>query len=319
MKQIIRDYLTFNKRERNGVFVLISIIILMLVYLNISEKFYRVKNIDFTEFRREADSMNSFLKRSQSQLLENESSSEIKESSAQIKSERFHFNPNNLPELGWKRLGLTEKQIKTIKNYEAKGGRFKKKEDLKKMYCIKPEQYASLEPFIQIPDASSVFENGKVVSDKSLTRNENHQNNNVMPVGRKNDGGVVELNAADSAILTTIKGIGAFYAKTIIKYRNSLGGFHSKEQLLEVWKFDSEKYAAIEKFVSVDPSKIKKININTCEAEQLKIPYLKWNMANAIVNYRKHHGSFKTIDDIKQTDLVDEETLRKIAPYLSLE
>ena len=130
---------------------------------------------------------------------------------------------------------------------------------------------------------------------------------------------VIELNAADSVSLTTIKGIGAFYAKNIIKHRNALGGFVSKEQLLEIWKFDQEKLSAIEKYIAIDESKIKKININTCEAADLKSPYIKWTVANAIVNYRKNHGKYKTVDEIKRTDLVDEETYRKIAPYLIVE
>ena len=97
------------------------------------------------------------------------------------------------------------------------------------------------------------------------------------------------------------------------------GGFFNKEQLMEVWKFDQEKYDGVQQFVEVNPASIKKININTCTAQELKHPYIKWNIANAIVNYRTIHGKFKTIEDIKKTDLVDEETLRKIAPYLTLE
>lgn len=89
--------------------------------------------------------------------------------------------------------------------------------------------------------------------------------------------------------------------------------------MLEVWKFDEEKYNAIKDYVSVDVSKIKKININTCEAKELKNPYTNWNQANAIVNYRKKHGNYKTVDEIKKTDLVDEETFRKIEVYLSIE
>ncbi len=309
MKQIIRDYLTFNKRERNGVFVLLTIIILLIVYLNVSDKFLKAPTVDFSKFEKQMDSLNTSQKEepefTQNSSLKKYASHESAANTVTQKAERFNFNPNNLPDNDWKRLGLSDKQIKTIKNYESKGGSFRKKEDVKKMYCIKEELYNSLEPYIQIPQENkpaAAFVDSKVVVLKSAA-----------PVV------IIELNAADSAQLTTLKGIGAFFAKTIIKYRNSLGGFYAKEQLLEVWKFDPEKYAMIEKFVSVDAASIKKININDCEAAQLKNPYLNWNMANAIVNYRKAHGKFKTIDDIKKTDLVDDETLRKIAPYLILE
>ena len=79
------------------------------------------------------------------------------------------------------------------------------------------------------------------------------------------------------------------------------------------------KLDAIEKYIYIDESKIKKININTCEATDLKNAYIKWNVANAIVNYRKNHGKYKSVDEIKKTDLVDDETYRKIVSYLTLD
>jgi len=310
MKQSIRDYLTFNKRERNGVFILLSIIVAQLIYLNVSDKFQTKEQVDFSQLEKQMDSVQQVVQAEKDSLKasaagkygSNYARSPEGSVNEKVKAERFDFDPNGLPDKEWKRLGFTEKQIVSIKKYESKGGKFRKKEDLKKMYCIKEEVYASLEPYIHIAEENkpaASFIAAKVVSNLPATA-------------------LLELNGADSAQLTTLKGIGPFFAKMIIKYRNQLGGFYAKEQLLEVWKFDKEKYDAIEKLVTVDPAKIKKINVNACEADQLRTPYLRWNAANAIVNYRKQHGKFKTIDDIRKTDLVDEETVRKIAPYLEL-
>ncbi|CAN5566515.1 helix-hairpin-helix domain-containing protein [soil metagenome] len=315
MKNIFRDFLTFNKRERNGVFVLLSIIGTLVLYLNISSKFINEQPVDFTKFDAEvkAFKQNTIEKESTQEYPEKVITAELDNNEA----ERFNFNPNGLSESSWKRLGLSDKQIQSIKKYEAKGGKFRTKQDVKKMYCIKTEQYESLEPYIQIASPAeqgrielkpkSIFQDGKVESTSTLT------------TSKKESFVIVELNTADSAMLTSIKGIGAFYAKNIIKYRNSIGGFVSKEQLLEIWKFDQEKLNSIEKFIDIDVSKIKKININTCEAADLKNEYVKWAVANGIVNYRKNHGKYKTVDEIKKTDLVDEETYRKIAPYLIVE
>jgi competence ComEA-like helix-hairpin-helix protein len=296
--------------------VLISIIVVLVVYLNVAEKFVTTGKQDAAKFQKEMDSLYASIKEDPIPDGPNvkEIESNIKTNSTK-QSERFNFNPNNLSAEKWARLGLSDKQIRTIKNYEAKGGKFRKKEDLKKMYCIKSDLYESLEPYISIEPLQATFENGEVRSNNSSGNERTPKTSTII----KSATAIIELNSADSAMLTTIKGIGAFYAKTIIKYRNSLGGFCSKEQLMEVWKFDQEKYNLIERYVSVDASKIKKVNINTCEADQLKSPYVRWNVANAIVSYRKQHGAFKTIDDIKKTDLVDDETLRKIAPYLVVE
>ncbi len=316
MKNIFRDFFTFNKRERNGVFILLSIIAALVLYLNISSNFISQESVDFTKFDKEVKDFESSIeeKTEYSNYSEKQAIREEKLNGTEKKSESFDFNPNNLSEQNWKRLGLNEKQIKSIKKYESKGGKFKTKEDVKKMYCLSEEQYKTLEPFIQINSpaeiartegkSNSFFKEGKVETAIAT---------NVPKVERLN---VIELNSADSASLTTIKGIGAFYAKNIIKHRNALGGFVSKEQLLEIWKFDQEKLSAIEKYIDIDGSKIKKVNINTCEVADLKSPYIKWTVANAIVNYRKNHGKYKTVDEIKKTDLVDEETYRKIVPYL---
>ena len=305
MKQFIRDYLTFNKRERNGVFVLIAIITLLLFYLNISDKLVKTETVDFTKFENETRVLNASMAQEDDSLKQEQQknyTSAIADRPVKSKADYFNFDPNNLPEADWKRLGLNDKQIHIIKNYEAKGGKFKTKEDVKKMYCINEKMHLSLEPYIKIEQLA--VGNRQMTNDTKSAIVEYHS---------------IELNSADSAELVSLKGIGAFYAKTIIKYRNSLGGFVATEQLMEVWKFDIEKFDGIEKQITVDVSKIKKININNCTASELKHPYLKWNMVNAIINYRDKHGNYKTVEEIKKTDLVDDETFRKIAPYLIVE
>ncbi len=309
MKQFFRDYFTFNRRERNGVFVLISIIAVLIFYLNFSSHFISTKPIDFSAFDNDIKKFNATLVASSDSVVKATEEFDFpritKEKKTITKVERFNFNPNDLPEKDWKRLGLSDKQIRSIIKFESKGGKFRMKSDVKKMYSIPIEQYLSLEPFIQIP--SEEKPNSAFVSSK------------LGVIAQKARAAIVELNAADSAQLTTIKGIGPFYAKNIIKYRNSIGGFVAKEQLLEIWKFDQEKLSTIESLITVDPSKIKKININLCEAMDLKNAYINWTVANAIVNYRKNHGKFKALEEIKKTDLVDDQTYRKIVPYLIIE
>src|SRR3569833_3197280 len=57
---------------------------------------------------------------------------------------------------------------------------------------------------------------------------------------------VIELNSADSAKLTELKGIGPSFARRIINYRNRLGGFINKEQLKEVYGMDDDRYAEMQ-------------------------------------------------------------------------
>lgn len=295
MKQLIREYFTFNNRERNGIFVLLCIITALIVYLNVTDRISHSEQIDFTKFEKEIQAMNAM------PVHKNVYPDHNNTAQRHLIPERFRFNPNNLPEQDWKKLGLSDKQIRSIKNYESKGGRFRRKEDLEKMYAISSELYASLEPYVDIPTEEKITLPEKI--------NDTHKYVETV---------LLELNSADSVQLTSVKGIGPFFAKNIIKYKNLLGGYSSKEQLMEVWKFDKEKYEAIEKFVTVDASKIQKININTCTAKELKHPYLTWKIAKGIVNYRAKHGNFTALEEIKRTDLLTEELFLKVAPYLKM-
>ena len=304
MKEFIREYLTFNKRERNGLLVLVFIIALQLIYLTFSYKFVSNERVDFTKFENEIATFEASLKNEHNSY---EVKNKITKSTENLCVDKnmsinyFVFNPNNLPINKWKLLGLSDKQIKVIKKYETKGGKFYTKLDLKKMYCISENQYAKLEPYINIQT--------KVSADPQSIKLRPTVTNTVL----------VELNTADSITLISLNGIGSFYANAIIKYRKQLGGFYSKQQLLELWKFDENKFKSIENKIRIDSEKIQKLNINTCDSKQLKHPYLKWNQVNGIINYRNKHGKYKSIEEINNTDLIDDLTFQKISNYLTIE
>lgn len=136
-----KDYFTFDKRQRNGVIILL-LLIMMAVGSRLTLPYYFNKqesiNSDFQEriIIFEEAAINEVL-----------SKSKISEQAPIL----FDFDPNNLPKEKWLLLGLKEWQIKTIHNYESKGGRFRKKEDVRKIYGIKEELYNQLEPYIKIP------------------------------------------------------------------------------------------------------------------------------------------------------------------------
>jgi competence ComEA-like helix-hairpin-helix protein len=130
---------------------------------------------------------------------------------------------------------------------------------------------------------------------------------------------VVELNAADSAQLVQVIGIGPFFAKVIIEHREKLGGYRSKNQVLEVYGMDSTKFERIEDQLIVDSLSLAQINVNTATfKELLRHPYLNYNQTKAIVNYREQHGLFKSVSELQKIHLVKGETYRKIAPYLEV-
>jgi DNA uptake protein ComE-like DNA-binding protein len=205
----------------------------------------------------------------------------------------FPFDPNTLSAAQWKQLGLNERQVEVLEHYKTKGGRFYRKEDLKKIYAITAADYNRLEPYINIPGPTFVSKKIK-------------------------PGEVIELNSADSSRLTALTGIGPSFAPRIIRYRDRLGGFYRKEQLKEIYGMDSLKYAALSRQVSVNPHLVKKIDINTISFDQLRLfPYLSYKQVNAIIQYRAQHGNYNSPGDMKNIAILDEQTLQKIILYLS--
>ena len=323
MRSQLRELFSFTDSERNGIIVLMIIIIMLSIFISLQGMFVTLPKEDFTAFdafiaqlkedsitTRNTDSLPyspnspegtrrvSF--RDQTPNLYEEAG----QHSVYHSRELFNFDPNGLPVDDWVRLGLSPAQARAVKNFEAKGGKFESKEDVKKLFVISAERYTELEPYIVLPERKipqTISQNPKPATQ-----------NPKLPA-------IIELNTADSTLLVSVNGIGPAFAKRILEYREKLGGFHSKDQLLEVFGMDAEKFAEIKDHVKADSTYIRKININTASAAELKrLPYITWPVANGLSNYRKAHGNFTSVAGIKSCALITEELFRKIEPYLTI-
>jgi DNA uptake protein ComE-like DNA-binding protein len=286
MKAYIKSYLSITKKEWNGMVVLIILIASTLAAPYIYQLLRKDNTINLKEFDKavaqlsKADSVNS------------STFDGVYIDDKIAKPVMFPFNPNNLSVKQWEQLGLSSRQAGSIKHYEAKGGRFFTKEDVKKIYTLSAADFKRLEPYITIP--KDVY-----YSQKSVT------------------GEIIELNSAGPETLTRLKGIGPAFALRIYRYRKRLGGFYNKAQLKEVYGIDTLKFQEIKGEVSVNPSLVRKININTVSFSQLRLfPYLSYKQGSAVVQYRNEHGSYSSIADMKNIAILDEVILRKIEPYI---
>ena len=126
-----------------------------------------------------------------------------------------------------------------------------------------------------------------------------------------------ELNSADSLDLVQLYNIGPVIARRILKYRSLLGGYVRKEQLREVYGIDSARYNDIAPHLTVDPSRITPIDINTADIDRLKRhPYLDYYQAKAIIRLREEKGAYAGVRDILNIPIIDSETFTRIEPYL---
>ncbi|MDB5060892.1 MAG: hypothetical protein JWP67_735 [Mucilaginibacter sp.] len=279
MKAHIKNYMSLTKKDWNGITVLLVLIALALVAPYVYQWFRKDSTINVNEF-------NAAI----AQLNKRDKLSTLNDADNRAKVAYFKFDPNNLSAEKWQELGLTGSQANIIKNYTAKGGKFYKPEDLKKIYGITADDYKRLLPYINIPLSLGY-------AAKTNT--------------------IVELNTADSAKLTTVQGIGAAFATRIIYYRERLGGFISKEQLKEIYGLDEIKFKEVKDHVKVDPARIRLININTITFDKLRLmPYLNYKQVNALIEYRQQHGNYNSMADLKNIAIIDDQILRKIEPYI---
>ncbi len=311
----LQRFFDFNTIERRGILVLFIILLLLIVsriYVpHFIEKTKTLQTTDNKEIEGKIttfylrqmfikDSLNKVYKNNY--IEKNINFHNIDQSVAQLSINPFPFNPNNLSEEKWQLLGLSHKQIKTIKSYESKGGKFYKKEDLKKIYTITEDEYTILEPYIIIPKDTIKKEWNKINESKI---------HSLPPI---------DINSCDSIDLLNIPGIGLKTASRIITYRNNLGGFISKEQLREIYGIDSIRYQQIIIYILVDPNNIKQININKASIKELLLhPYIDYYLAKTIVETRKNKQPFNSLEDFKTQTKIYNELYNKLSPYLCTE
>jgi DNA uptake protein ComE-like DNA-binding protein len=212
----------------------------------------------------------------------------------------FSFNPNTITKSELKTLGFSDRLINGLLNYRLKGGQFRVKSDLKKLYGIDSAFFKTLTPFIQLPE--------KISYQKSLPE-----------IIAKPE--LFNLNLADSSQFQRVYGIGPVLAKRIVKYRERLGGFVRTAQLYEVYGLDSMVVERLLKASFLPEGDFpEKLNINTADEKLLAShPYFSKKIAQAIVTYRFQHGNYLSVDDLRKINLIDEKILTKIYPYLTVD
>ncbi len=320
-KDIVTDYLTFTRKERIGI-VTVLIITAMVIFLpsvfpdqNVSAKstpdtswMAAIKKLEQKETGNEKNNP-----------AENDSDATAYQFdppknnyySSRPDGKLFYFDPNSISKDEWQQLGLRDKTIQTIHNYLGKGGRFKKAEDLKRVYGLHNDEYERLAPYIKIKEEQTENRNISFTANKNPEENKPNFKKSLLYSS-------VDINKADTSSFISLPGIGNKLATRIVNFRDKLGGFYAIEQVGETFGLPDSTFQKIKRYLKLETSTIKKININMATVDELKVhPYIKWNLANPIVAYRIQHGPFAKVEDIKKVMLVTDEVYNKIAPYLS--
>ncbi|MGZ3950244.1 MAG: ComEA family DNA-binding protein [Flavisolibacter sp.] len=304
-REAIKAYLTFGKKDRIGVIALVLLIgiIYALPYL-FSKKPQPFPAREGSLFLKAIDTLAAEDKTKYADDP-NQNNNDDRYQPSLTRSfengELFRFDPNTLPAEGWQRLGLSERTSRTIEKYRSKGGKFYKPEDIQRIWGLPAGFYERVKGYIVIAPIENSYRKNDFY--RAYTRPEKE----VL---------LVDINAADTSAFIALPGIGSKLATRIVNFREKLGGFYSIDQVAETYGLPDSTFQNIKSSLQLGGS-VKTLNINTATKDELKMhPYIRWNLANAIVEYRNQHGNFQSLEDLKKISLVDESSYEKITHYL---
>jgi len=295
-------FLYFTKKEKSGIFLLITITLFIIFFPDFIERRLHMSN-QYNEQMMQA--LNLLKPVNVDSSIEKYSigltNEKYIDQNDHSKSHLFYFDPNELPIAQWRSFGIRASLLSTIDKYRKKGGRFYQPSDLLKIWGLDSTMANRLIPYVRIgKQAKFIQEN---------------VSNYVKPYEARKQ--LVDINTADSFLFESLIGIGPVLAKRIVVYRNKLGGFYTINQLQEVWGLKDSVFLMIKDQLICKKEPYKKININTCTIEELlSHPYVGYSLGRALVNYRIQHGHYQMLEEIQKIVLINKEKYDKIAHYL---
>lgn len=127
---------------------------------------------------------------------------------------------------------------------------------------------------------------------------QSHKSNKQYVIDASPNDIYVNLNSTDTTELKSLPGIGSFFARNIVEYREKLGGYVEVNQLLEVYAFDSARLETITPYINIDSISLRKINVNIDDFKTiLRHPYIEYEDVKKIVNHREKRGFIKNWEE----------------------
>ena len=308
MRKWVKEYLTFNRKDRIGAFafllVLTGSIFLPRLFSKPMQPFAVKQDsaliLAIDTLQKNTSARKHFADENDDNYSYRYERSETK---TFTKGDLFNFDPNTISLNDWLRLGLNERTSRTVLKYVSKGGRFYKPEDLQKIWGMPGAFYERVKDYVRI---TSVKKEYPASESKPFAREERKPS-------------VININEADTTAFIALPGIGSKLSARIVNFREKLGGFYSVEQIGETWGLPDSTFQKIKPRLQVNGNNVRRINLNTATKDELRQhPYVRWNLANAIVEYRNQHGTFKNLEDLKNITLVDEAIFEKLVHYVNL-
>jgi len=286
-----KSHFVFTKKQRNGILLLVLCIILaQLVYL-------------FVDYPSEKSVLD--LESEEMVSLQNQIDS-LKQVALEDRQPKIYpFNPNYITDYRGYTLGLSTEEIDRLHHFRAQNKWVNSAKEFQQVTKVSDSMLAVIEPYFQFPEWVT---NRKTTTSKS-------------PYREKTFAQKKDLNTATTEELQEIRGIGEVLSKRIITYRDKLGGFLVDEQLQDIYGLEYGVIRNIlQEFTVKTTPEIEKININTASASDMAtLPFISFELAKEIVNYRLLHEGIKDFDELRLVAGFPAQKIDRITLYLSLD
>jgi competence protein ComEA len=301
----LHKLLTFSSKERSGIIVLTLLLILSIAASYVVPRFAN-KQHDLSRFSDEIYEFQiSVSKKAEQQENNNSYYQSRNQKNYQQTYKPMQFDPNLVNKNKLTSMGFNSSQIKNLMNFRKSGGKFYQKEDFLKLYTIDTMAFNLFKPFITIPE-----------KDINIT---NTAENSSEKSKKKHITIPLEINSCTKAELITKLQIPDYLADRVIKYRNLLGGFNDYSQFSEIYGFNPQKIDTNRIKIHFDQDRIEKINLNNGEFKEIiSHPYIDKYTTNAILEYRKFMKTITSLDELKENNVLTDDDIKKIKPYVTL-
>jgi competence ComEA-like helix-hairpin-helix protein len=289
----IKSYFLFSKEQRNGIFLLVGLIILIQTAWCCYGKFNPEEGQSAAEIQWLA---------MQSEI------DHLKTISSEYKSEIKPFNPNYITDYKGYKLGMSVAEIDRLLAFRKTNQYVNSAHDFQKVTQVSDSLLASISPYFKFPDwVTNKKESKEYIKyeKKSFAKSDKIA--------------VMDINAASQEDFMKINGIGAGYSDRIIKFRESLGGFVSMQQMEDVWGLPPELITKLKASFKIEAiSQITKLDINNASLKEIaQFPYFRYAIAKEIVTCRSMNGDFKNATDLTKIKGLTIEKANIIALYLT--
>ena len=304
IKKWIINTFGFSKSETNGSLILIGLVIAVAIIPRLLLNMQKTAEVSSDS---DKDKLQEWYSSIQFSSSEKPNIIEKPELPDKLPLSLKAFDPNaiSLDELVL--MGIPQSISNNIISYRSAGGSYRTKDDLKKIYGMDEHLFTSIEPYLLLPgkEPKITFTNKRSNVEETVSESDKELI-------------TIAINSAAAEELTIIRGIGPALSERIIKYRDLLGGFHSQDQLFEVYGLEEGVINALIEKIIIDSIR-STVYINEVDLKNLSShPYISYPLAKAIINYRTVHGPFEEKSDLKKIKIVSDSLYNKLSPYISV-